>query len=340
MPFFFDDAGSWPLMQGIDKDRLTEMAFARQPSYIELVKKAMEEKLEAGLQVPTYPQLQNMCEQFLFLLRKDEFCGENPYGIREEFALIPELGFLDDVARRYYERNGERLLLRVCVTGAVELHLYEFGKQIDEALLRVLSESVNAFLKNSLLDTKYAKTQVVSIDDPSVGLIDLNAEEDIIIKAWEIAASGLSCDVQVHLHSPLAANLAAHARGVDVVSAETASHPEYMDLLDKSLLVQNDKYLRIGITRTDFDRMASEYNEEYNTNVFMQKDCHRIIAERETPLLIKNRLERAYERFGGLIKYTGTDCGLKSAGTREAASLLLRNTRKVIDEFRREHQKI
>jgi len=338
MPFFFDDAGSWPLVQGIDKDRLTEMAFARQPSYIELVKKAMEEKLEAGLQVPTYPQLQNMCEQFLFLLRKDEFCGENPYGIKEEFAMIPELGFLDDVAKRFYERNGERLLLRVCVTGAMELHLYEFGKQIDEVLLRVLSGSVNAFLKNSLLDTKYSKTQVVSIDDPSVGLIDLNTEEDILIEAWEIAASGLSCDIQVHLHSPLAANLAALARGVDVVSAETASHPEYMDLLDKSLLVQNDKYLRIGITRTDFDRMASEYNEEYNTNVFMQKDCHRIIAERETPLLIKKRLERAYEKFGGLIKYTGTDCGLKSAGTREAASLLLRNTRKAIEEFRHDQK--
>jgi 5-methyltetrahydropteroyltriglutamate--homocysteine methyltransferase len=70
----------------------------------------------------------------------------------------------------------------------------------------------------------------------------------------------------------------------------------------------------------------------------MQKDCHRIIAERETPLLIKKRLERAYEKFGGLIKYTGTDCGLKSAGTREAASLLLRNTRKAIEEFRHDQK--
>jgi 5-methyltetrahydropteroyltriglutamate--homocysteine methyltransferase len=84
--------------------------------------------------------------------------------------------------------------------------------------------------------------------------------------------------------------------------------------------------------------MASEYNEEYNTNIFKQKDCYGKIAERETPRVIKKRLEMANEKFEGLIKYTGTDCGLKSAGTREAASLLLRNTWKAIEEFKHDQK--
>jgi 5-methyltetrahydropteroyltriglutamate--homocysteine methyltransferase len=64
----FDDIGSFPLPQGMSKDWIKE-SFSRGKNNEELfavIRDAFRQKVEAGVDVPTYPQYQDMNEQFLW----------------------------------------------------------------------------------------------------------------------------------------------------------------------------------------------------------------------------------------------------------------------------------
>lgn len=314
---FLDDIGSYPLPSGVLLQSLTR------DQYLSLVRDVLDAKAAAGVEVPTYPQLRDMIRMFMDPIQ-DPGQSESPYLIRRECARILELSVL---------RPGERV--RVCVTGPLELYLSAFGSTCYSDILFRLAESVSRFLQVAREEGRMA---VASLDEPSLGISSSIAfSEEDILQALEIASS--SCrgmDCEVHLHSPIYAELCASVHGISIVGVESAAHPDYLRLIDRRVLEENDAYLRAGIARTDILSMVAGLNERLGLNLW--KDIPRLEREvlgLESPQIIKARLRSAAAQFGERLRAVGPDCGLGSWPSQHLAGEILRRCADALEDLRR-----
>ena len=138
----YDDIGSYPLPEGTSREWLKE-AFAelsaststsistptrreaKAEALYNMIADAMWQKINAGVELPNYPQFQDMLSQFSDPIMDDKKT-EAPLLIRDEEARIVELEAIEGLAARYRADNGERLKLRICVTGPIELYYSQF----------------------------------------------------------------------------------------------------------------------------------------------------------------------------------------------------------------------
>ncbi len=339
--FLYDDIGSYPLPEGVTKDWVKQ-AFADVESHKtklhELLQDTLQQKLNAGVEVPTYPQFQNMITQFSEPIMNDDRT-EAPLLIKEAEARIPELAALEDLAKVYKKQTGEKLKLRICVTGPIELYYKLFTPPVYTDVLSNIANSVGRFIKHAVEEAKGNRNYDVvcaSIDEPSMGL-DPRIEKEGIITALELAsdyAFRAGIDTQIHLHSPIFYETVCQVKGLTVIGVESAAQPSLLELIDKEQLDNYDKFLRIGVARTDILSMAAEYDELHHTNAFKDKGVlEAIVTEYNSPEQVTKRLEKAYSIFGERIKYVGPDCGLGSFPTQELAYMVLKNTSEGIKAF-------
>lgn len=280
-------------------------------------------KLETGLDVANYPQLFNMHDQFLKPIKQYQ---KDSYLIDPKYAIVPELKVLDGEAKRWFEETGRPVWLKACVTGPLELYLRtEFGFTVYEDALANLAKSINAFAKHCLIDKPYLKTKVISIDEPSLGFVDFfNTSPEGLAKALDIAADGLTCDVQVHLHSLAAANVPASTRHITTLTCEFAS--DNSNVVAKELLEQNDKFIRVGICRTNFNAIVAEHMDAGETYEAIMAKPEALIDSEST---IRKNLRLAQKHYGDRLAYVGPDCGLRSWGPPDLAASLLKRVVKV-----------
>lgn len=316
---FFDDIGSYPLPRGVRLDGLSR------DRYLQLVGQVLAEKIRAGVEIPTYPQLRDMIRMFMDPI-KDPDMTESPFLIRREKAEILELQAVPP---------GQKV--RVCVTGPVELYISAFAATHYTDILYTLAESVSRFLQWAKDEGKMA---VASLDEPSLGLnSNIIFSEEEIQEALEIASRpcrGMHCEV--HLHSPLYAELCAHVSGIDILGVESAAHPDYLKLIEREVLEETGTYLRAGIARTDIFSLSAQLNDRYKVNLW--EDLPRLereIISLESPLIMKSRLDQAYAQFGDRLIATGPDCGLGPWPSQELAGSILGNCAAAIAFFRSEH---
>jgi 5-methyltetrahydropteroyltriglutamate--homocysteine methyltransferase len=52
----FDDVGSYPLPKGVDREWINQAVQNNDPRLPKIIKDAMQQKVDAGIDVPTYPQ--------------------------------------------------------------------------------------------------------------------------------------------------------------------------------------------------------------------------------------------------------------------------------------------
>lgn len=338
----FDDIGSFPLPEGINREWVEQAAKNNDPKLPDILKDAMQQKIDAGVDVPTYPQFRDMNRMFLDIIN-DESSHEEPLIVRKDRARIMELSAIEEVGDRYAGKTGEKLNIRLCVTGPIELYLKQFGGTAYKDVLNAFSTSIDRFISNSIENAKKLQISVISIDEPSIGINpQIMFNDSDMIEALTIAtkSSGLNkIDTEIHLHSPLHYKLICRVPSISIIGVESAANPSYLDLIDKKDLEDYDKFLRIGVARTDIFGMAAVLNEKYNTNVWKEPaKLDEITAQMETPQIIEKRLRIAYSIFGNRIKYAGPDCGLGSWPSQELAFNLLKNTGAGIKEFRKNQE--
>lgn len=278
---------------------------------------SLSSKLASGIDVVNYPQHYDMHRQFLEPIEKH---ADEPFVIQEKYAFIPELQVALEEAQRRYEETGGRVRLRACVTGAIELYIKTgFGYNVYPEILMNLAESVNRFLRKAQLNEKCIVTEVVSIDEPSLGYADLlNVTRDELIKALEISVRGIDAKVQVHLHGLAASDIPLSAEGINVLTVESAASPEQLRLIIKKDLETHDKYLRAGITRTNIDSIIPEWLERG-----VKPADEQLVDDLD---VIRARYEKALKTFGDRLAFAGPDCGLGSWPSQEVAQLLLKRT--------------
>ncbi|MGV8174787.1 MAG: 5-methyltetrahydropteroyltriglutamate--homocysteine methyltransferase [Methanothrix sp.] len=281
-------------------------------------------KRQAGVEYPTYPQFRDMIRMFMDEI-EDPDKAESPYLIKRENADIDELEAV---------QPGENV--RVCVSGPLELYLSAFGATGYTDILYAIAESVARFLEKARDE---GKMSVASLDEPSLGMnSNIIFSEDEIMHALDIASRPcIGMDCEVHLHSPLFAEITARVPGISIVGIESASHPDYLQLIDKKVLEENDTYLRAGIARTDILSMSANLNEKLGTNLWQDMPrLEREIVEMESTDVMRRRLERAYDRFGERLRATGPDCGLGSWPSQEMAAGLLSRCSAAVRSFKRD----
>lgn len=338
-----DDIGSFPLPAGADKEKIRKIASsiaagtagkADHGVFDPIIEQMMQKKIDSGIMRPNYPQVHDMISYYTQLF--DDYSEEDvPWLVEEKHAVLSELSALDLVGKKLLKETGEPLRIRICVTGPLELYQKSMGGRVQEDLLMNISESVSRFVENSLLDTSYLKTSVLSIDEPSLGLNpSLAIDADILAEAWETAVKKAGRrDVEIHLHSVNAVDMIYPVEKINVIGVEYAASPKALDLLDKREIESYDKFLRVGVARTDIAKMAAEYNEKYAKDLWKTRDFLGLAKRMENKRNIAKRLEKAYELFGERIKYAGPDCGFGSWPGQDAAYPIMKNAADAITEF-------
>ena len=312
----FDDIGSFPLPEGISREWVEENIESKE--YSEMVQRAFLMKLNAGVELPNYPQFRDMNKMFLDLIKNPNF-QEDAYLIKRRFAKIREVEALMEI---------DIDKLRVCITGPFELYYNEFGAVIYDDILENLAKSLSRFIENL-----NEKVECISIDEPSLGTNpELQPRDEQLLLAFEkIRFSG---DVQIHLHSPLFYTRLLEIESIDIIGIEAAKDERNMIFIDKEELESHEKFLRVGIARSDIDGIIAEYNSRFNTNAWKDKEeIFKAIEIIESVDAIRKRIEKAISLFDERLKYIGPDCGLFSFPSQLHAVKLLENVKIAKEDY-------
>lgn len=340
METLIDDIGSFPLPAHVDRRKFEKAySLAREAiiegrcpenefllnSFYNVVSDSFRKKLEAGLDVANYPQHCDMYRQFADAIHKAMEGGT--YTVDEREAVIPEVHVIAREAKTICEEVGiEKIALRVCVTGPMELYLREVGTTLYRDVLFMLAETVRNFARTSIISTKYLETKVVSIDEPSFGFQEIHADQESLLEALERALDFRGVVKQIHLHSPSRIPCLLGVKNLDVVSLEYAASPKNIEYVSKVMLEKADKQIRVGISRTDIDNIMAELHQKG----IIKPGIEQLTEDKE---IIRRRYIKAKEKYGERLAFTGPDCGLGGWPNQEAAQNLLKKTVEAVKNF-------
>ena len=337
MDTLIDDIGSFPLPQNVDRETynkayhlareaMAESKDARTDEFIcknfcNVTINSFKKKMRTGLDITNSPWHYDGICQISDLIHKAMEKGT--FIVDEKDAFLPEVRIIESEAKNISDEIGKKIFLRVCIYGPMEQYLKEMGTVSYIDVLDGFAETIKRFAKNSILDTKYIKTAVVSIDEPSFGFSDITEEKDAIGKILEKAFDFKGPIRQIHLHSSTRLPDLLELKNIDVLSFEYAASPRNIEGISKERLDKSNKQLRVGISRTDIDSITAELYDRGIT----KPTAEQLI---EPEVVIKNRYQFAKEKFGDTMTFTGPDCGLGSWPNQETAQMLLERTVKAL----------
>lgn len=318
-----DDIGSFPCE---NKEELREIAQRiiegtstdeESEKFNTTIKELFDAKVSTGLDCVNYPQVQEMIDAYFLPIEK--FSEDEPWVIEKEKAIIPEVEALGDF--------DKPVNMRVCITGPLDIYVRKVSTQVDGDLLANLAKSISRFLKNSILDDN-VKTTSISIDEPSYGLNpNIVLEEEDLIRAWDIATEpAKDLDIQIHLHSSAEVGTVYKTKHIKIIGVEAAENPINLDSLDKNELIENDRFLRVGIARSNITALLADYEQKTGKKA----TAVGAVDALESVDVIRGRLDKAIDLFGDRVKYVGPDCGLGLWPGVESAAKLLENTVKAV----------
>ena len=333
-----DDVGSFPLPSNIIRETfnkayrlarqeavkgndLTKNEFL-QKNFCEVVLDSFRKKIASGIDVSNFPQQYDGMNQVGDVLHV--VMEQRSFLVEEKNAILPEVYLINQQAKALSEEFGKKIQMRICVFGPMEFYLREVGYTPHQEALDQLAETIRRFAKNSILNSKYIQTTVVSIDEPSYGYNNIEAPSDVICGVLEKAFDFNGVTKQIHLHSTSGFADLLEVKNLDVLSFEFAASPENIETVPKNMLEQGDKQIRVGIARTDVDNMISQAREK---SIMLEKS-----GAVESVDVIRKRYKVAKEKYGERLTFTGPDCGLSGFSTQEAAQLLLKNTVKAVKQ--------
>ena len=345
----FDDVGSFPLPDNIDKETfdrfywISYKAFASkndifqnkgiQIHFIEPMLDSFKFKLSAGVEIINYPQHMDMYKQFLKPIADYE---KEPDLIQPEKAFVPEMFVIEEFAKDLYEKTGQSLKVKLCVTGPIELYVRKHQFTIYYDLALNLARSVNRFLKNSIINSNYMSTAVISLDEPSLGYMDImNTSNADLIKIFDASLEGIKRKdrtVQIHIHTLNRADIPLNSKYIDVLTCEYAA--DNSNKIPKKELDSYDKFIRVGITRTNIDNIIAEILDRGDSWEHLQT-YEGMLSLIDSQKAIRKNLLTALDMYGERLRFVGPDCGLGGWLHPQIAYELLHRTQKVISEVRK-----
>jgi 5-methyltetrahydropteroyltriglutamate--homocysteine methyltransferase len=337
MDTLVDDIGSFPLPSGVNREIFAKAYLQTreaiingkdptadeflQQNFCQIVIDSFRRKIACGLDVVNFPQ------QFSGLRQVGDAVHEamekGSFVVDYEKAVLPEIYVINKNAKTLSEEFGKKIHLRVSIFGPIEQYLHEVGATAYPDVLEGFAKTINRYAKNAILNSKYIETKVISIDEPSLGHINLTATPELVIDTLQDAYDFQGPTKQIHLHFTTEINNLLNVHGLDVLSFEYAASPKNIDAVPKSILEKADKQIRVGIARTDIDAIWAELYEKG----FNKPTNEQLVEPEET---IRSRYKFAKAKYGERMTFTGPDCGLGSWPNQDAAELLLKRTAEVV----------
>jgi 5-methyltetrahydropteroyltriglutamate--homocysteine methyltransferase len=333
METLVDDIGSFPLPPEVNREAYNKAyqlareamtngrdvsgdPFVRENFY-DVTVNSFKLKIGTGLDVVNTPWHYDGIRQVSDAVHKAMEKGT--FVVDEKDAFLPEVRVIEAEAKRLSEEFGKKISLRACMFGPMELYLQEVGTVPYRDVLDGFAETIRRFAKNSIVDTKYVKTEVVSIDEPSFGFQSIAAGSEVLCEVLEKAFDFQGAVRQIHLHSVSRLPDLLEVGNIDVLSFEYGASPKNIEGVSRKMLEDADKQIRVGVSRTDIDSIVAELHDEGVTKPEKEQ-----LVEEEA--VMKKRYVAAKEKYGERMTFTGPDCGLGSWPSQEAAQLLLKRT--------------
>jgi len=333
MDTLVDDIGSFPLPPEVNRETFNKAyQLARealvdgrdaqkeafiQKNFCNVTLDAFKKKLQSGLDVVTYPQQYDGTKQVGDVIHRAMAKGS--FLVEEKQAFLPEVQLISEEAKNLSEEAGKKIPLRVSIFGPLEQYLKEVGTTPYSDVLESFAETIRRFAQNSILNSKYVKTEVVSIDEPSLGFLNIAAEKNMICDVLAKTFAFQGAVRQIHLHSASRLHDLLEVKNIDVVSFEYAASPKNIEGVSRKILEDADKQIRVGVSRTDIDSIMAELHDKGVSKPTAQQLV-------ESGEVIKKRYVSAKEKYGDRMTFTGPDCGVGSWPSQEAAQLLLKRT--------------
>ncbi len=328
-----DDVGSFPLSATVNRAVFDEAyrrareayTSGRDPrkdpfvlkNFCDVTIDAFKQKYSSGLDVVNYPQqydgIRQVSDVIHLAMEKGTFLVDSQH------AILPEVCLIRDEARRLSEELGQKIKLRVSLFGPMEQYLREMGTVVYDDVLKEYAETIRRFANHSVLNLEHIKTEVVSIDEPSFGFLDLGAPKETILSVLERAFDIRGALRQIHIHSPSRLLDLLEVKNIDVLSFEYAASPRNIETVTRKMLDNANKRIRVGTARTDIDSIMAELHAAGVASPSIEH----LVENVET---IRRRFNIVKEKYGDTLSFTGPDCGLGSWPSQEAAVLLLRRS--------------
>jgi 5-methyltetrahydropteroyltriglutamate--homocysteine methyltransferase len=308
-------------------------------------------KLHAGIDVPNYPQFRDMNEMFLELMdgvrkTKGGYDLNGRLRLKPGRRVLPEVEAVKRNASRIRETVGQKVALKICVTGPYTLSSLLVNRtpqafiQFGEVLQEIVEANV---IKQSNLEVT-----LVSIDEPTFGfisdpLLDRGAlGREILLETWErichrVKARGAK--TIMHLHNT-ADEIFWNVRALEVVESHVGD-PLYESVSARKACETSDKFVKASIAVTDFDRLIREKILESDPNL-SEASIGGLVAETwnsikkgetdpeaylESKRVMESRLKRILSVFGEeRVPLAGPECGTRSFPTIHCALECLRRT--------------
>ncbi|MGQ9718776.1 MAG: hypothetical protein ACUVWK_02880 [Nitrososphaerales archaeon] len=324
-----------PLLYRIDHPSYEPMRY-----FEERVVRCFLDKLEAGIEIPNYPQFRDMNAMFLDSIdgiKKGDggYSMVGSLSVRSNMARIPEVQSIKKNARILYEKMNNPFKAKICITGPYTLSSLFLDRRIG--IFSELSEVLSGFVSNSIYKDKYSEVGLVSIDEPVFGflsdpLIDYGTlgREDLL-KAWErISHEAASRGVRscLHLHNT-SDDLFWEVDSLNIIE----SHVDdliYESRGTRQVLERKDKFLKASICITDFDRLIRDKILKKSPGIdesMLMQEVEKVWADLkrnridpneflETVETMKRRLIKIVDSYGiERVPYAGPECGMRSFPT-------------------------
>jgi len=354
LPFFGDER---KFLEGavrykIQPEEVSASNFAR------TVVKGFLDKIEAGIDVPAYPQFRDMNNMFLQMLgggvekSKEGYIETNRISLKMDRAQIPEVAAIRANSKQIHEKAGRPFRARVCVTGPYTLS--SLFAHRDKQIFQRLGTIISKIIETNIFNEKHGGTELVTLDEPVFGLqddtlIDYGSEgRKNLRRAWQSVFEKVnSKGVQgaLHLHSTTD-ELFWEVDALDVIESHV-DDPIYKVKKTLRQLESMDKFLKASICIVDFDeliksRITATLERETSEFVLNQRIAEVWTGIRsgtvdptafiEAPELMEKRLTQILDRFGvERIPYAGPECGLKGFPSYDSAMECLRRVSKTIE---------
>jgi 5-methyltetrahydropteroyltriglutamate--homocysteine methyltransferase len=324
---------------------------------------ALLDKIKVGIDIPNYPQFQDMNEMFLSMLEgvekvKGGYLETQIPSLKTDRSHIPEVLVMEKHSQRIQEEKGEPFEVKICVTGPYTLSsLFPYR---DKAIFNRLGNVISQIVENNIFNDKHGKVSLVSVDEPVFGLqddplIDFGSGgRENLLRAWESLfhkVRSKNAQTILHLHSTTD-DLFWNVDSLKVIDSHVNDPLPQMEKT-KEKLESTDKFLKASIAYSEFDTLirqkiasnSKEKLDEILVNEKIAETWKNIRSGRTDPEIfledadvMESRLVDLFDKFGAeRIPYYGPECGLKGFPSYESAMGCLRRVSSALENFAKEH---
>jgi len=198
-------------------------------------------------------------------------------------------------------------------------------------------------VENNIFTTKHATVNIVSLEEPLIGMIDDplisygSGGREKLLRSWESIfskAKAKGAQTTLHLHKT-SDEIFWQTKSLDVIEVPV-DDAIYQMKRTQQLLDSTDKTLMASLCTNDFDKLIRQKIQETQKQENIKSGRLNPETFLESANLMKNRLVKIVERFGAeKVPYAGPECGLRGFPSYGCALEYLRRVSNAVKTYQK-----